>query len=144
MGVYTRDWDPQDYAGSQGHTLTVRVTMMDDFGESSSKELSQKFVVESRGLHTLQYSLYARLLLMTDVYTVLQFCWVMACLFCLVPPVMARFSPGKLTEVMSPQMVLRMRLFCSNDYLFYMYVFTGLYVTFGPWHVGEILTGHVG
>ena len=28
--------------------------------------------------------------------------------------------------------------------MYYLYLFTTILVTFGPWHVGEVLSGHVG
>ena len=58
-GVYTVDWEPTELAGSV-HTLTVRVDMLDDFGEASSKEVVQRFVVDEGSLANPEYSLYAR------------------------------------------------------------------------------------
>ena len=58
-GVYTVDWEPAELAGSP-HTLTVRVDMLDDFGETSSKEVVQRFVVDEGSLANPEYSLYAR------------------------------------------------------------------------------------
>ena len=58
-GVYTAPWAPQDYAGAS-HNLKVVVSMVDDFGEVSSKEVSHKFVVDEESLENPEYSLYAR------------------------------------------------------------------------------------
>ena len=35
-------------------------------------------------------------------------------------------------------------LFNLMTFLFYTYMLTGLWVTAGPWHIGQILTGHIG
>ena len=58
-GLYTAPWDPQDYSGA-AHNLKVVVTMVDDFGEVSTKEVGHKFVVDQESLENPEYSLYAR------------------------------------------------------------------------------------
>ena len=120
-GIYTAPWEPQDYAGA-AHTLKVVVSMVDDFGEFSSKEVSHKFVVDVDSLENPEYSLYARchhntnltitiltnrvrLILMADVSTFLQCSWILAALLCLLPPVMARF----LLEII-PMRIGRMKM----------------------------------
>ena len=87
--VYSLAWDPQDYTGAQHKlrwtiitklytvslnsttpsismhpnllvTTRVMVTMVDDFGETSTKEIVQKFVVDTASLQSIEYNLYAR------------------------------------------------------------------------------------
>lgn len=137
--VFTAPWDPSDYAGTE-NVITVEVT--DGFGDL--KEIVQNFVVDVNSIQQLKYSLYARVILMSEPHSVLQFCWFFSFLLCISPLLLARYTPHSLEALTSPAIARQLKLFARHNFLFNMYTSTCLYVTFGPWHVGEILSGHLG
>lgn len=137
--VFTTAWDPTDYVGTEN---VLKVEVIDGFGDS--KEISQNFVVDTNSIQQLKYSLYARLILMSEPHSVLQFCWFSSFLLCISPLLLARYCPHKLESVTGQGLAHQLKMFARHKFLFNMYTFTCLYVTFGPWHVGEILSGHLG
>eukprot|EP00092_Neocalanus_flemingeri_P032136 GFUD01034927.1.p1 GENE.GFUD01034927.1~~GFUD01034927.1.p1 ORF type:complete len:629 (-),score=170.63 GFUD01034927.1:311-2197(-) len=137
--VFTTPWDPSDYVGTEN---VIRVEVIDGFGDS--KEIAQKFVVDTNSIQQLKYSLYARLILMSEPHSVLQFCWFSSFLLCISPLLLARYLPSKLEALTGQFCAQQLKMFARHSFLFNMYTSTCLYVTFGPWHVGEILSGHVG
>jgi len=137
--VFTAPWDPVDYVGTEN---VLKVEVIDGFGDS--KELKQNFVVSVASLQELKYSLYARVILMSDPHSVLQFCWFSSFLLSVVPLLLARYFPSKLQAVIGQGSTHHVKMFARHNFLFNLYISTSLYVTFGPWHVGEILSGHLG
>ena len=137
--VFTVPWDPSDYIGSE-NIITVEVT--DGFGDI--KEIVQKFVVDAESIQKVSYKLYARLILMSDPYSVLQFCWFLSFLLCIIPLILARYFPSKLEAMTGRECSRQLRLFAKHKFIFHLYTSTCMYIAFGPWHVGEILSGHLG
>ena len=137
--VYTLDWDPSDYVGSDN---IIRVEVVDGFGES--REISEKFVVDQDSVSSLTYSLYARLILQGSPYSLLRFLWLAGFWLGSVPLCLARYSPARLEHLTGPGLTYSLGLVARRKVLFNVYIATCIFVTFGPWHVGEILTGHIG
>ena len=137
--VFTTPWDPSDYIGTEN---VLKVEVIDGFGDS--KEVVQNFVVDTNSIQQMKYSLYARLILMSEPHSVLQFCWFSSFLLCISPLLLARYSPSKLEAVTGQGCAQQLKMFARHNFLFNLYTSTCLYVTFGPWHVGEILSGPLG
>jgi len=137
--VYTAAWDPFDYVG-RPNVLFVEVT--DDFGDK--KVINQQFIVDASSLRTPDFSVKSRLLLMSDVTSVLQFIWISLFVLCILPTVIARYAPSRLEFFFSRNISTRLKHFSKNSFIYNLYSAIGIYVTFGPWHIGEILSGHVG
>ena len=137
--VFTVPWDPSDYSGTEN---IIKVEVTDGFGDI--KEVTQNFVVDTNSIQQLKYSLYARLILMSDPHSVLQFLWFSSFLLCVSPLLLARYCPHKLQDLIGGGCADQLKMFARHNFLFNLYTFTCLYVSFGPWHVGEILSGHLG
>lgn len=137
--VFTVPWDPSDYSGTEN---VMKVEVTDGFGDI--KEVSQSFVVDTNSMQQFKYSLYARLILMSDPHSVLQFLWFSSFLLCISPLLLARYCPHKLEDLTGSVCADQLKMFARHNFLFNLYTFTCLYISFGPWHVGEILSGHLG
>ena len=136
---FRHSWDPDQYSG---RVNTIRVEVEDGFG--GSKEISQEFVVDQNSVESLSYQLYARIILMGDPHSLLICLWMLGFLLCSVPMVLARYAQSTLVMISSATLARNLRLVARHKLIFHIYMFTCLSVTFGPWHVGEVLSGHVG
>lgn len=137
--LYTVEWSPEDY---ESNVNSLRVEVVDGWGDS--KEITQSFVVRHEDAEELKYSLYARLILMGSPHTLLVCLWVTGFLMCSVPVLLARLSPTFLEQMTSPGVRGRLCLLMRHRTVYHLYLFTTILVTFCPWHVGEVLSGHVG
>ena len=137
--VWSLAWDPDQYSGKVN---TLQVEAEDSLGRT--KEVSQRFVVDQDAVESLTYKLYARIILMSDPHSFLMFLWLSGFLLCSLPLCLARYSPSRLELVLGGILTRNLGLVARHKTLFHVYMFTCLYVTFGPWHVGEVLSGHVG
>ena len=137
--IFTVQWEPSQYVGSIN---VIRVEVVDGFGET--REISQSFVVEQDSISSLSYSLYARLILQSSPHSLLSSLWLAAFCVCSLPLGLARYCPARLETLLGPGLTRSLRLAARHKFLFNVYMFTCVFVTFGPWHIGEILTGHIG
>ena len=137
--IYTVQWDPTDYVGSSN---IIKVEVVDGFGDT--REISQSFVVEQDSVDSLSYSLYARLILQSRPHSLLMFLWLGGFCLCSLPLLLARYFPARLDSLIGTSLTRGLRLVARHKFLFNVYMFTTVFVTFGPWHVGEILSGHIG
>ena len=137
--VYTLEWDPEQYSGSVN---VIRVEVVDGFGDT--KEIAQNFVVDQDSVENLNYKLYARVILMSNPHSFLMFLWFSGFLVCSLPLFLARYAPSKLEMLTSPIISRNLGLVAKHKLLYNIYMFTCIFVTFGPWHIGEVLSGHIG
>lgn len=137
--IYTSDWDPEDYASAVN---TIRVEVVDGFGDI--KEIAQSFVVHQEAVESVQYSLYARVILMSSPHSLLMSTWLAGVLLCAAPLLLARHWPRLLETVTSPAVARNLGRVARHKLVYHVYMFTTVLVSFCPWHVGEVLSGHVG
>lgn len=137
--IFTAHWDPKEYVGREN---TIKAEVSDGFGDIT--EISQTFVVDKQSVEKLRYSLYARLILMCSPHTILRLLWILAFLGCIAPPVLVKYSPAVAKVLLGAPVTINVELFTRHKFIFRVYCLTCLYITFGPWHVGEILSGHLG
>ena len=137
--IFTAEWDPSEYVGSNN---VIKVEVADGFGDT--KEVAESFVVDQDSVQSLSYSLYARLILQSSPQSLLAFLWLSGFCLCSLPLCLARFSPGRLEALIGHELTTGLRLVARRKFLFNVYMFTSVFVTFGPWHIGEILSGHIG
>ena len=137
--LYTVEWSPDDY---ESRVNTLRVEVVDGFGDS--QEISQSFVVRQEDVGELKYKLYARIILMSSPHSLLMCLWAAGFMLCCAPVVLARLSPAFLEQMTSSGVRRRLALLMRHKTVYHIYLFTTILVTFCPWHVGEVLSGHVG
>ena len=137
--LYTADWSPEYY---ESKVNSLRVEVVDGFGDS--KEFTQSFVVRYEDAKELKYSLYARIILMGSPHTLFMCLWVAGFLMCSVPVILARLSPAFLEQMTSPGVRVRLCFLMRQRTVYHLYLFTTILVAFCPWHVGEVLSGHMG
>jgi len=137
--IFINHWEPEQYSGA---TNVIRVEVVDGFGDT--KEVVQNFVVDQEDIGKLSYSLYARMILMSDPHSLLMFLWLTGFLLCSLPLFLARYSVKSLELLTGGTLAKNLQLVARHKLLYHIYMFTCIFVTFGPWHVGEILSGHIG
>jgi len=135
--LYLLPWHPELLPPF--NKLTVLATDHD----GNTKTVKLDFQVEFDQMIN-SYSLYARMILMTDVITVLQAVWVTSIVLALLPVLLARYRSSVLRELYSLSTCTKMSELAEFSPFFYLYCTTAILVGFGPWHVGEILSGHTG
>ena len=134
--IFISHWEPEQYSGA---TNVIRVEVVDGFGDT--KEVVQNFVVDQEDIGKLSYSLYARMILMSDPHSLLMFLWLTGFLLCSLPLFLARYSVKSLELLTGGTLAKNLQLVARHKLLYHIYMFTCIFVTFGPWHVGEILSG---
>ena len=137
--LYVLAWQPSEYNADQ-HSITV--TAQDEAGHQ--KSVHQTFTTKFDRLQSMQYSLYARIILMGDLTCVLQFLWLSSLLISTLPVVLARLCPSQLRHVFTIKTVDSMARLVKFSHFYYLYLGMSLWTGFGPWYMGEILSGHTG
>jgi len=117
----------------------VRVT--DTKGKE--REINQHFQTQFSRLDN-EYSLYARLVLMSNLSTVIQAVWFLSFLVSTLPVVIARYYPSALRHGYTLSTSDKMAELVEFSPFYWLYIFMAVWIGFGPWYVGEILSGHTG
>jgi len=136
--LYTLPWEPEKLPHRK-NVLTVTAT--DANGNSRTVDMS--FQVEFDEIDN-EYTLYARMILMCDVISVVQFLWISSFLTSVLPLLLARLKPSVLRQVYSLAICAKLEELAAFTPFSLLYIISAMLVSFGPWHVGEILSGHTG
>lgn len=132
-------WEPHRYSQESSHSLKVFVT--DYYGYT--KTLVQPFHGLNSDLERPLFSLESRILLMSDVISVLKFMWILALVLAVLPVSVARYLNG-MSGMPVRGNLYRLMLFANHPILYNTFVLMGLYLGLGPWYVGGLLQGHLG
>ncbi|KAL8611132.1 hypothetical protein ACOMHN_064422 [Nucella lapillus] len=148
--VYTLPWEPHTY-GPGLHTL--RVTVQEAKGPT--KSFDQMFSVDGS---TPEFDFWPRFILMVNIFTVSKItygCLVFA--YVLVLTSLRQCSSSRVLQLPNDGMlfvsglshlwnsfVYRLWLVSRTGSVYYTLLGFLVYITFGPWFVGEFLTGHLG
>jgi len=136
--LYTVDWEPKLLR----HRLNkLTVTATDETGRSKTVQI--QFQVDMEEIAD-EYTLYARTLLMSDVYSVLRWIWILSFLLSILPLVLARMRSPVVRSLFSLSISSKLEELSDFGPTYYLHVGTALLVAFGPWHIGEILENHSG
>ncbi|XP_023332725.1 transmembrane protein 62 [Eurytemora carolleeae] len=136
--LYTLPWNPGDLTSTK---QTLQVIVEDYIG--NKKTLNMQFQTNFDQIPD-EYSLYARMILMSDVLSILQFVWFVSILVSMLPLYLARRHSSLLREVYSLPTRTKMMELADFSPFYYLYMGAAISVGFGPWHVGPILSGHIG
>lgn len=136
--LFVLAWQPTQY--NNQHSMTV--TVQDEAGHQ--KRVQQTFTTSFDRVENTEYSLYARIILMGDLTCVLQVLWLSSLLISTLPVVLARLCPGVLRHVFTIKTVNSMAALVTFSHFYYLYLTMSLWTGFGPWYMGEILSGHTG
>ncbi|GLH01779.1 Uncharacterized protein GBIM_07843 [Gryllus bimaculatus] len=144
--LYTTFWNPREFL--QGiHTLEVYVE--DEHGRE--KMMEQPFSLDGS---RMSFKLLPRIALMCNVSMVFQFLFGTSLVVCVVPLCVFKFlnrlaKVGKMEKPNIPvrcirRWVRKLWVLATVDRIFYPLVLYPLYLTIGPWSIGEIIEGHTG
>ncbi|XP_076463493.1 transmembrane protein 62-like [Babylonia areolata] len=148
--LYTLPWNPEDYSLGL-HSL--RVTVKDDTGYT--KSVDQSFSVDGS---TPDFEFWPRFVLMVNIFTLSKMvygCCVFSYVLVLtslrqcssVRPLLLSNDGIICVSLLSKLwniFVYRLWLVARTGSVYYTLLGFLLYITFGPWFVGEFLTGHLG
>jgi len=128
--LYTVKWNPKMY--SKGiHKIIIYVE--DDFGIVNTEE--HYFSLDGS---KLKVPFFGRFILLVDLIAFFQFSFAALIVFCVVPLTLSRVS------FPLPIIGKSFRLISSISLFYYPLVLSPLYLTFGPWFIGEVLTNSFG
>ncbi|XP_014673085.1 PREDICTED: transmembrane protein 62-like isoform X2 [Priapulus caudatus] len=141
--LYVLAWDPRKFSTG---VHTIHATAEDEEGYHGS--ISQQFSLS--GSPVQQLSLLARLLLMTNICTLLQSVFAVLLGLTVIPLTVLKFyrprpqfnygcSPISWVKVL----LWRLHLLASVNELFYPLVLSAVFLTAGPFFVGEAMDGHI-
>jgi len=137
--LFVTPWEPLKYSPESPHSLKVFVT--DNYGYT--KTIVQPFHGLSQDMERPLFNLESRILLMSDVVSVLKCIWITALVLAVLPVSVARYLNG-MNGMPVRGNLYRLMLFSSHPILHNTYVLMGLYLGLGPWYVGGLLQGHIG
>lgn len=144
--LYTLQWNPEEFARGM-HKLEVFVEDVD----GRERVIDQPFSLDGS---RLTFKLLARIALMCNISLVFQFLFGASLLMYIVPLCILKFvdrlvKRGKLRR---PEIRLgcirtwlrKLWVLATVDRIFYPLVLYPLYLTVGPWSIGEVIEGYTG
>ncbi|KAK6636235.1 hypothetical protein RUM43_009893 [Polyplax serrata] len=144
--LYVVPWNPKEYENGV-HNLNVRSRD----AEGRERGITQPFCLDGT---RLDFRFWPRVALMTNISIVFQSLFGMALCFCTVPlcifkVVHVLVKKNKLEKPKIQNRLLRkwIRSFwilSTVDKIFYPLVTYPLYLSVGPWTIGEVIDGHIG
>ncbi|KAH9502794.1 Transmembrane protein 62 [Bulinus truncatus] len=143
--LYVLEWHPEQY----GYGLHyMQVFVLDEAGRNTT--VSQTFSVD---LTASGFDLLPRMILMLNIYTlgklifglcIFCYCLILTC-FRQCTSIYYYFLPGHELQIVAfNSCLLKLWLVARTDVSFYLLVGSVLYLGFGPWFVGRLLTDHLG
>ncbi|XP_054263073.1 transmembrane protein 62-like [Macrosteles quadrilineatus] len=144
--LYVTPWDPELYYHGLHH---IYVEVQDGLGRL--KNVKQPFSLDGT---EVDFDIWPRILLMSNITTVLQTLFGLSILGCVVPLsllrlLMSRVRGGhRLVPTTSVSLIRRWYkrwwILANLDSFYYPLVLYPVYTTFGPWAVGEVIENHIG
>lgn len=128
--VYTIPWQPKLYSSGY-HTIYVEV---EERGETVLVE-SHQFSLEDTSANL---PLLGQVILLTDIIAVFQFCFILLVCLAILPLTLLRLYPAPLYTPYCFIAIAHLNQF------YWSLVLAPLYLAFGPWFVGEVLSGSIG
>lgn len=144
--LYTLPWQPELYAAGL-HTLQVRAR--DESGSENQIEI--EFSLDgSRPVPAV----LKRFLLLMDLTTFFAILFCTGVGLCVVPLIILRIAQRRIISrklvlhrvklVLLRALLRKLWMVANIDSLFYPFAFYSLYLLFGPWIIGDVVSGHTG
>ncbi|KAJ9593699.1 hypothetical protein L9F63_014747 [Diploptera punctata] len=146
--LYVLPWQPELY-GSGVHE--IHVLIKDEAGRE--KITTQPFSLDGT---RLSFRLFPRLVLMSNISLVFQFLFGTMLTVCVLPLCILKYLHRLVKErkliLRKPRLpiaffqnwIRKLWILSTVDRLFYPLVLYALYLTVGPWSIGEVIEGHTG
>ncbi|XP_075225591.1 transmembrane protein 62-like isoform X2 [Lycorma delicatula] len=144
--LYTSPWNPKLYVNGLNY---LEVVVRDVFGRE--KKVIHPFALDGT---RPRFAVMPRLILMSDLNSLFQILFGLAVIGCILPLCIVRClnSAVKVRRIIRPgisylivqKIIRKLWILSSIDIFFYSLVLYPLYISVGPWTVGEIIENHVG
>ncbi|KAG8449457.1 hypothetical protein GDO86_016201 [Hymenochirus boettgeri] len=137
--LYTLKWNPQNYKTGL-HVISVQV-------EDAEKRQIRSHLFSLEEDISLEFNLFASLILLTDHYVLAQVLFVFIVLSQIVLLLIFRLKRKPILKGQPGFFALTsfsMHVLCKTNMFFFSVLVLTIYTAVGPWFIGEIVDGHIG
>jgi len=134
--LYTLEWNQDQY--TMVHTMEVKV----DYLDGSSSSHTHVFSVTGLGFSNLP--LFSRFMLLADLPTVFKALFLLSLVACVLPLLYCRSSLGTGSFLENNPLFSNLFVLAAVDSLYRPLLLYPIYLAWGPWCCGQLMTGRYG